>query len=91
MKKKIVAAGHVCLDITPVFFDSHVRQVDELLMPGKLINIDTADVHTGGSVSNTGLAMKILGANVSLAGKVGDDAFGSIVKKYSKNIMLPTV
>lgn len=81
MKKKIVAAGHVCLDITPVFFDSHVRQVDELLMPGKLINIDTADVHTGGSVSNTGLAMKILGANVSLAGKVGDDAFGSIVKK----------
>lgn len=81
MKKKIVSAGHICLDITPVFFDSHVGRIDELLTPGKLINMDTADVHTGGSVSNTGLAMKVLGANVSLAGKVGDDAFGNMVKK----------
>lgn len=80
MKKKVISAGHICLDITPVFPDSCAHQMGDLLKPGKLINMKAADVHTGGSVSNTGLAMKLLGANVSLAGKVGDDAFGSMVK-----------
>ena len=46
-----------------------------------------ADVHTGGSVANTGLAMKVLGADAALMGKIGKDAFGSMVlnilKKYS--------
>lgn len=77
----MIAAGHICLDITPVFPGGRVRKVSELMQPGKLIAVDASDVHTGGSVSNTGLAMKILGANVSLAGKIGDDAFGNIVKK----------
>lgn len=79
MDKKIIAAGHVCLDITPVFPGGNVRQADDLLQPGKLIEMNAADVHTGGSVSNTGLGMKLLGADVSLMGKVGDDAFGAIV------------
>ena len=38
-----------------------------------------ADVHTGGAVANTGLAMKLLGADVSLMGKVGEDAFGDMI------------
>ena len=80
MKKKVISAGHICLDITPVFPDITVKKASDLLAPGKLINMEAADVHTGGSVSNTGLAMKILGADVSLAGKVGDDAFGGMIK-----------
>lgn len=80
MLKKIIAAGHICLDITPVFMENKVNRIEELLRPGKLINMKEADVHTGGSVANTGLAMKFLGADVSLAGKVGKDAFGSMVK-----------
>lgn len=78
--KKVISAGHICLDITPVFSKGCTSQLDDLFKPGKLINMNAADVHTGGSVSNTGLAMKILGADVSLAGKIGDDAFGNIVK-----------
>ena len=81
MKKKVISAGHICLDITPVFPESHTHKVSDLLKPGKLINVNAADVHTGGSVCNTGLAMKLLGANVSLAGKIGDDAFGNLIKK----------
>lgn len=49
------------------------------MTPGKLVHVGEADVHTGGCVANTGLAMKILGADVSLMGKVGDDVFGGIV------------
>ncbi len=80
MKKKVIAAGHICLDITPVFPGKKVNQLMDILSPGKLLNVNEADVHTGGSVANTGLGMKILGADVTLMGKVGDDAFGEMVR-----------
>ncbi len=59
---KIICAGHVTLDIAPVFPDHKgYREVSELLIPGRLIHTEAADVHTGGSVSNTGIALKLLG------------------------------
>lgn len=81
MNKKVIAAGHICLDITPVFQNQKTARLDAVLSPGKLVNVGNCDVHVGGSVANTGLAMKILGADVSLAGKVGADAFGILVKE----------
>lgn len=81
MKKKIIAAGHICIDITPVFpKGTHCSDIGQLMVPGRLIHMDAADVHTGGSVANTGLALKILGADVRLLGKVGNDAFGAMVR-----------
>lgn len=86
MKKKVIAAGHICLDITPIFTSGKVENLSDLLAPGKLIQMGNVDVHTGGSVANTGLAMKLLGADVSLMGKIGRDAFGemilNILEKY---------
>ena len=79
--KKIIAAGHICLDITPVFpAGRSCREPGEVLVPGTLIRMEGADVHTGGSVANTGLALKLLGNDVTLLGKVGADAFGSVVR-----------
>lgn len=80
MKKKVIAAGHICLDITPVFSGKKAAQLGDILTPGKLINVGQANVHTGGSVANTGLAMKFFGADVSLMGKIGNDPFGEIVR-----------
>lgn len=76
--KKILAAGHICIDVTPVFPHAHLSFA-EALSPGKLTHVDAADIHTGGSVANTGLALKLLGADVQLAGKVGDDPFGAMI------------
>ncbi len=85
-KKKVIAAGHICLDITPVFPNTGAEHLEDVLSPGKLVEVKEADVHTGGSVANTGLAMKLLGADVMLMGKIGRDAFGdmvlNILKKY---------
>ena len=79
---KVISAGHICLDITPVFpAGRSYRRVGDLLVPGKLIRTEAASVHTGGSVANTGLALKLLGNDVTLLGKVGNDAFGSAVKR----------
>jgi sugar/nucleoside kinase (ribokinase family) len=41
--------------------------------------MEEADVHTGGAVANTGLGMKLLGADVRLMGKIGRDSFGEMV------------
>lgn len=77
--KKVIVAGHICLDVTPIFPQEEVRCIDDILKPGRLINMENVLVSTGGSVANTGLALKILGADVSLMGKIGDDDFGKLV------------
>lgn len=78
---KVISAGHICLDITPVFPSGHsYDRIGDLLVPGKLIRMEAASVHTGGSVANTGLALKLLGNDVTLLGKVGCDAFGEMVQ-----------
>ena len=80
MAKKVISAGHVCLDITPVFPQGRTfENVSDVLVPGKLIQMDPASVSSGGSVSNTGLALKILGNDVTLMGKVGNDDFGQML------------
>lgn len=82
MAKKIISAGHISLDITPVFpAGQKADGLKELLIPGKLVQVEPASINTGGSVANTGLALKILGNEVQLIGKVGRDAFGGIVRE----------
>lgn len=83
-KKKAIVAGHICLDITPVFPNQKTDGIHELLLPGKLIQMEGVDVHTGGAVANTGLAMKLLGNDVRLMGKIGSDAFGKMVLEILK-------
>jgi sugar/nucleoside kinase (ribokinase family) len=78
-KKKVIVAGHICLDITPVFLSKKGGKLEELLVPGKLIHMEQANIHTGGAVANTGLGMKYYGSDVKLMGKIGKDAFGDIV------------
>ena len=76
---KAVVAGHVCLDITPVFPQNNAT-LSDVMVPGRLTNVGVSDIHTGGAVSNTGLAMQFFGADTVLMGKIGDDDFGKIVR-----------
>ena len=77
--KRAICAGHVCLDITPSIPDTGARRIEDWLRPGKLVDIGAAVVSPGGSVTNTGLCMKKLGVDVSLMGKVGNDALGGLL------------
>lgn len=78
-KKKAIAAGHICLDITPAFMSKEEKELKDLFTPGQLVAMDQAKVSIGGSVSNTGVGMKLLGADVELMGMVGNDAFGQMI------------
>ncbi len=74
-----IVAGHICLDIIPNLDYVPSGEFLHLLEPGHLINIGPAVFSTGGAVSNTGLALHILGIPTRLMGKVGDDSFAQAV------------
>lgn len=78
-----IVAGHICLDLHPAFLaenpdQDHVRQ---MLVPGRLINMDRMVLSTGGAVSNTGRTLQQLGTRTRLMGKVGRDFLGSAVRE----------
>lgn len=78
--QRVMVAGHICLDITPVFPDKASDDLAQILAPGKLVHVGQPDIHLGGSVANTGLAMNYFGAEVCLAAKIGTDSFAQIVR-----------
>ena len=72
--KRAVVAGHICLDIIPEI--DHPIALD----PGRLYEVGTPTIATGGAVSNTGVALHLLGIPTTLMGKIGDDSFGGSVR-----------
>jgi sugar/nucleoside kinase (ribokinase family) len=72
----VIVAGHICLDITPAFPEIETENIEQLLIPGKLLNVGKVAISTGGPVPNTGLAAHRLGLKVELMSKLGDDLFG---------------
>jgi len=85
-KPKVVVAGHICLDILPIFptgsgnaIETGNTSLKTIFTPGTLTRLDGVDIHAGGVVANTGLAMMLFGMDVSLMGKIGKDAFGSMI------------
>lgn len=83
-KLQVVVAGHICLDIIPSFRRNDISEMKDIFIPGKLINMSGVKVSTGGPVSNTGIALSILGINTKLMGKIGSDYFGEGVLKILK-------
>lgn len=73
----IIVSGCLCLDILP-----HMDKVplDELPSPGRLFEVGPLTMETGGAVSNTGLALHRLGADVRLMASVGDDLLGEVIR-----------
>ena len=74
----IIVAGHICLDIIPTFAMSS-SDLNSILVPGKLIDVGQAVLATGGTVSNTGIALHRLGVSTGLMGKIGNDLFGQAI------------
>lgn len=75
-----IVAGHICLDITPAFSSAGAASLAELLRPGHLTHVGAADVHTGGCVANTGLALQKLGVATRLVARVGEDVFAGLIR-----------
>jgi len=79
MSYDVIVAGHICLDLAPGFDQSRKRTMEEIFIPGKLVNMKEITISTGGPVSNTGIALTKLGISTQLMGKLGNDELGSLV------------
>jgi sugar/nucleoside kinase (ribokinase family) len=80
----VMAAGHLCLDMIPSFYDGDGTRIQDILKPGRLVRVGESAVSTGGAVSNTGINMSTLGNKVCYCARVGDDAFGKMTKDVLK-------
>jgi sugar/nucleoside kinase (ribokinase family) len=82
---KIIVAGHTCVDLIPEWNGKF-----EDITPGHLIVTGRMKFSTGGSVPNTGVALKRLGLDPILIGKIGNDLIGRItlevVSSNGKNL-----
>ena len=76
-----VVAGVICLDITPQFLSLPTNHIEDILIPSKTILMGKADIHCGGTVSNTGLALSHYGHKVGFMGRLGNDSFGQIIRE----------
>ncbi|NTV84470.1 MAG: carbohydrate kinase family protein, partial [Bacteroidales bacterium] len=84
MKKyDAVIAGYLCVDLFPEFGSSKsFSGISEVLVPGKLVEIDGISYSLGGLVANTGIAMQKFGKNVFLNGLVSEDPIGKIALEW---------
>lgn len=89
LSKPIVVAGLICIDITPEFEKGLSYDLQTCIQPGKLIRTRGVTVSAGGVVSNTGLALVKLGANVHLMYMVGKDLFGEMITNQLGSYHVP--
>jgi len=73
----VSAPDVVCLGI--LVADAVARPVDELPPRGSLGLVEELSLHGGGCALNTATALTRLGLRASVAGKVGEDAFGTFL------------
>jgi sugar/nucleoside kinase (ribokinase family) len=76
-----VVAGHICLDISPDLGGQKREPFGKTFLPGHLITSGPLLYSSGGSVSNTGLALHRLGVKTRLVAKIGDDLPGKVLRQ----------
>ena len=82
-KKKIISAGTLVMDVIPEFYSE--EEEGERKTAGGTVYLKNIKTVLGGSVGNTGTALKYLGSDVTLFSRVGNDDFGVIVEKALKD------
>ncbi len=78
--RKIIVAGHTCVDLIPEWNGKF-----EDIAPGHLIVTGKMRFSAGGAVPNTGVALKRLGLDPILIGKIGNDLIGKITLEVIKS------
>ncbi len=91
MSKKIdcIVAGHTCMDLIPVFPEGG-NSIEEIIQPGKLIQVGAMEQSMGGVVPNTAGALSRLGLVVCPMGKTGNDLLGQSILAKMDAAGLPT-
>ncbi len=76
-----VAAGYLCLDLTPTIPSTGAERLEQLLRPGCMLMAGSLRLSLGGAAPNTGLGLARLGLAVAVNALVGKDALGRVVRE----------
>ena len=87
--KKVIAAGHFCLDILPDLNNVPAGQFFQLFQPGHLLETGPMQVATGGAASNTGISLTKLGVPTSIIARLGNDGFGRMAVTHLEKFVMP--
>lgn len=96
MKKTAVpraaVAGALSVDICPGFNAEGAEDFSDVIKPGKITRITGSEIHPGGPVANTGMALSILGTEPVLLARTGRDGFsrmllGQIAEKTGRSAL----
>ncbi len=60
--------------------DAIAKPVEKIPEKGKLELVDTLGLYTGGCAASAAIDMSIIGRNVAIIGKIGNDGFGMFMK-----------
>jgi sugar/nucleoside kinase (ribokinase family) len=74
MSVRVLCAGFICADLV-------LRPVDDLPPPGGNRFVEHATLFIGGCAANAAVAFARLGLDVAVAGRVGDDPLGRLVRQ----------
>lgn len=74
-------AGCLSLDICPGFTCGNISNFADIIKPSEITHIEGNNIFPGGSVANTGIALKKFGIEPVLLSKIGDDRLGQILKE----------
>lgn len=68
----VVCLGNICADAIG-------RPIDSIGEKGKIIRVEQLELHTGGCATNSAIDLAKIGVKVAIAGKIGNDGFGSFI------------
>lgn len=77
--RRVIVAGHLCVDLTPGLL------ADTRIQPGQLFDVAPLSMAIGGCVANTGGDLADLGMPVRVHTAVGDDELGRIAIRLIDN------
>jgi len=82
----VLYAGHYCWDLIPPFKSEDFKSFSEAIQPDRMTQMGRPVQAAGGPVTNTGVSIAKLGQKVALIGKIGDDDFGYLTKRWYDRI-----
>lgn len=80
---RIAVVGALSVDICPTFTGTfntgHASDFSHVIKPGAITHIEGNEIHPGGPVANTGIALSFFGIEPVMCAKIGDDEMGKML------------
>ena len=80
---KIAVVGALSVDICPTFTGTfntgYASDFSHVIKPGAITHIEGNEIHPGGPVANTGIALSFFGIEPVMCAKIGDDEMGKML------------